>query len=169
VHISVSFPSTRALSDKKRRIGECWHPKCSTSGHSQIFISPVLSDGVEVLATTVHELIHAVFPEAGHKGDFTKGMKAVGLAGKPTATVAGDELRPKLRQIIEQLGEYPHPRLNALVAPVKKQATRLVKCECQECGYTVRTTAKWLDQQGAPLCPCNQEPMTYEDDTEDDE
>ncbi len=35
----------------------------------------------------------------------------------------------------------------------------MVKAECSACGYIVRTTAKWLDSLGAPLCPCNGEPM----------
>lgn len=41
----------------------------------------------------------------------------------------------------------------------KKAGSRLVKCECAECGYVVRTTRKWLDEVGAPLCPCNREAM----------
>lgn len=28
-----------------------------------------------------------------------------------------------------------------------------------ETGYTLRTTAKWLDGYGAPICPCCQEVM----------
>lgn len=42
-----------------------------------------------------------------------------------------------------------------------KQSTRLKKCECGECGYTVRVTQKWLDV-GAPHCPEHGE-MTAED------
>lgn len=29
----------------------------------------------------------------------------------------------------------------------------MLKCECQACGYTVRTARKWLETCGAPLCP----------------
>lgn len=35
----------------------------------------------------------------------------------------------------------------------KNQAARLLKCECEACGYTVRTAYKWLETVGAPLCP----------------
>ena len=38
---------------------------------------------------------------------------------------------------------------------LKKQTTRLKKLKCSECGYTVRTTAKWIETLGAPLCPCS--------------
>lgn len=36
---------------------------------------------------------------------------------------------------------------------------RLHKVECEGCGYVGRVTAKWLDRYGAPLCPCNGDPM----------
>jgi hypothetical protein len=35
----------------------------------------------------------------------------------------------------------------------EKQATRMLKCACATCGYIVRTTRKWLETAGAPLCP----------------
>jgi len=37
----------------------------------------------------------------------------------------------------------------------KKQRARLLKAECdgEGCGYTVRITAKWVDEIGAPHCP----------------
>jgi hypothetical protein len=38
----------------------------------------------------------------------------------------------------------------------KKQTTRLLKCECAECGYTARVTAKWIKDSGAPMCPTDQ-------------
>ena len=41
----------------------------------------------------------------------------------------------------------------------KKQTTRMLKCVCSECGYVARTTAKWLETVGAPLCACNSEQM----------
>lgn len=49
----------------------------------------------------------------------------------------------------------PHARLDTggeTTAP-RKQATRMLKCECQACGYTVRTARKWLEMAGAPVCP----------------
>lgn len=35
----------------------------------------------------------------------------------------------------------------------KKQSARMMKCECTECGYLVRTAKKWLDEKGPPHCP----------------
>lgn len=32
------------------------------------------------------------------------------------------------------------------------QTTRMIKCECLECGYVVRTSRKWA-AMGLPICP----------------
>jgi hypothetical protein len=37
-----------------------------------------------------------------------------------------------------------------------KPGSRLLKCECPDCGYVVRTTAKWL-AIGTPTCACGTE------------
>lgn len=48
----------------------------------------------------------------------------------------------------------------------------MLKCECQACGYTVRTARKWLELAGAPLCPIKDhgrmkhEPLDEDDDPE---
>ncbi len=41
--------------------------------------------------------------------------------------------------------------------------TRMVKAICGECAYTVRTTRRWLEELGPPLCPCNSGPMEVPD------
>ena len=71
-----------------------------------------------------------------------------------TATVPGDAFKAMIAPILEKLGEYPHAKLDASTR--KKQTTRLVKCHCVTCGYTVRTTSKWL-ALGAPHCPAHGE------------
>ena len=49
-------------------------------------------------------------------------------------------------------------RLDLAKANIKKQTTRLIKVFCPDpgCGYTVRTTAKWL-AVGTPTCVCGEE------------
>ena len=39
------------------------------------------------------------------------------------------------------------------------QTTRMRKLVCGKCGYTCRTTTKWLKKSGPPLCPCSGEAM----------
>jgi hypothetical protein len=133
-------------------------------GVNQIFISPMLdaknpadpTDGV--LQVLLHELCHAALPEdTGHKKPFAKLAAAVGLEEPWTATTASAGLEPKLKEIATALGPYPHARID--IKAGKKQTTRMIKCECPDCGYVCRTTKQWIDSAGAPLCPCNETAM----------
>ena len=159
VRVSVGWPSRRAMSLVQRTIGECWHGQAAADGVTQIFVSPVLADPVEVLDTLTHELLHAALPkDTGHKGAFKRSMALVGLTGKPTEASAGPELTETLKGIAKKLGPFDHSKLTAGGFP--KQTTRLVKAECDLCGYNVRVTRKWLDEAGAPICPSDQTQMT---------
>ena len=163
VRVSCGFPSSRALT-RKKAIGECWASEAAEDGTAQIFISPLVKDSVEVLAILIHEAVHAVVGGKAHHGKvFRKCALAVGLAGKMTSTHAGDELIETFKEMVSQsLGDYPHAILTPGGRPTKKQTTRMVKCECEKCGYAVRTSRKWLDEAGAPLCPCNKKAMKFE-------
>jgi hypothetical protein len=173
VHVSVGFPSKGALRAKGSKVlGECWKPKVSADGNSQIYINPLIADGSRVLDVLIHELIHAVLPEAGHKKPFAAAAVKLGLDGPPKATVASEALKRELDDLIaRELGTYPHPALSPVVLE-KKQSTRLIKAVCATpaCAgdaegdvYTVRITRKWLDKFGAPLCP-NCEAVLVPDD-----
>jgi hypothetical protein len=169
VHVSCGWPSSKALVDKVgcRTLGEAWSTKCSKDGNVQIFISPCMDDPLAdygVLAVLAHELVHAaVGNEHGHKKPFWDMAKAIGLAGKPTATFAPPETIETYRPMVEALGTYPHPQLDIRAIreekAKKKQGTRMIKCECAACGYIARTSQKWIDLSGPPLCACNREAM----------
>lgn len=154
VRVSVGFPGGRS---PRKAIGQYWPPQACEDAVPQVFVSPVLNEPLRALDVLVHELVHAVHPEAGHKGAFAKLAKAVGLTGKMTATVAGPELTTRLNALSSELGAYPHAAIN--LQDRKKQGTRLNKAECSACGYTCRVTKKWVEALGAPLCPCNASPM----------
>ena len=159
VRVSCGWPSHKALrSGKKtsRTIGQCWSSHCAGDETRQIFISPCLTDAIEVSATLAHELIHAVLDcKHGHKGPFRKIAVALGLEGPMTATHAGAELKQRLNELVDSVGPYPHGGLDATLME-KKQSTRMLKVVCPDCGYTVRTTAKWLEV-GVPTCACGTE------------
>src|SRR5215469_11576554 len=102
-----------------------------------MFISPEVDDPTAILPTLIHEMVHAIVgTEAGHKGEFVKLCKRVGLMKPWTATTPGPELVEKLAIYAYQLGPYPHAQL---VAPRKKQASRHLKAICPnpECPYFV--------------------------------
>lgn len=162
VRVSVGWPSRGGTASKGKVIGQCWKSVVATDGVAQIFMSPILGDDVvKLLGVLLHEIIHAWDDcEAGHKGRFARTARALGLRGKMTATVVevGSELFDELTVIAEGLGEYPHAilRFEEMEKQRKSQPTRMLKLECPEDGYIVRTTQKWLDV-GVPTCPCGTE------------
>ena len=160
VRVSVGFPKSGGRGNSV--IGQCWASEASADKRAQIFIHPMLEDGARVLDVLLHELVHATLGAGlGHGKEFKQLATACGLTGKMTATVASPELIEQLNAIIELIGEYPHAKLNT--DNTKKQTTRLIKCECQECGYITRTSSKWLEGLGAPICPLDFEPMQVAD------
>jgi hypothetical protein len=149
--VSVGFPSRGALSVSRQVIGQCWAGEASPDGTVQVFVSPVIADGLRAADVLVHELCHAVLPVGtGHKKPFKKLARKMGLEGKPTATVAGAELVQRLNAHLSHLGPYPHVQLQ-VAGTLRKQSTRMLKAAC-ECGYTVRLSRQWLEK-GAPICP----------------
>lgn len=164
--VSCGFPGGRSSA---KAIGQCWSVESSADGSVEIFISPTQADPISVLAILVHEAIHAaVGVRHGHKAPFRKAALAAGLEGKMTATVASAGLKTTLQEWTEELGIYPHATLNIANLLGKKQSTRMVKCECNQCGYIARTTGKWIKTVGAPLCPCNSLPMSYDGDSDEE-
>lgn len=153
IHVSVGWPSRSALSQRRRRLGECWYGETSSDGCPQLFISPIIADSARVLDVLLHEMLHTALPGAKHGPQFAKAARSVGLEGKPTATTAGAELLKRLKAVVKDLGPMPHAGLTA-VAKRKVQSTRMLKLVAEDCcGYIVRTTQKWLDDEGCPLCP----------------
>jgi hypothetical protein len=162
VRVSVGWPSRKATSRTGRRIGECWAAEASTDGTPHVFVSPTLASGLEVAGVLVHELIHAHCGAGeGHGRTFGRIARRLGLEGKLTATVPGPELRADLQALIAGLGPYPHAALNPGHGAERRQSTRMVKLMCASCGYSVRTTRKWL-AVGQPLCP-DGEPLRPEE------
>lgn len=150
VAVSVGWPGRASVT---KTVGQCWKTIASADGRNQVFISPSIEDGARALDILAHELCHAIDDcEHGHKGPFVKMVRAIGLEGKPTETIAGTELAGKLAKIVERLGEYPQGRLNPGMGR-PKQSTRLLKVECGGCGYLARITSKWIDEAGCPICP----------------
>jgi len=159
VRIAIAFPSTGG---RGRRVGECWDKAASTDATFEILIRPDIADPAEVSAILAHELVHAaVGIPAGHGPKFRKVARAIGLEGKMKSTTAGARFVEAVTPILAAAGPLPHASLNfsGLTTRPKKQSARLIKCECGECGYIVRTARSWIEDKGAPHCP-EHGPMT---------
>lgn len=161
--VSCGLPSNRPFG-VRRAIGQAWHENCTPDGVNEVFISPTISDPVQVVATLIHELGHIVAGlEAKHGPDFKKIVTAMGLEGRMTSTNLSDDALPWVEGIVAQLGDYPHGALSQLsreLDPTKtKQSTRLLKAACnEECGYTFRIS-KMQAERGLPVCPVCGEDM----------
>lgn len=152
--VSCGWPSRGATSESNRSLGQCWSDEASTTRTHEIFISPWLDKANEVGATLAHEIIHAIVGhEEKHGGQFKVVAKQIGLVGKMTHTETGPALQAEIERLVANLGPYPHGQINTMVTTTKKQSTRMVKCTCKECGYTIRVAKSWI-VKGVPLCQC---------------
>lgn len=160
VRVTIGFPSTNALGMKTRRHGECWSASASSSGHAEIFITPLLDSPTEILGVLAHELCHAALPDGvGHKKPFARLAAKMSLVGKATQASAGEEFIERSSQIIEALGPLPHAKLMLIGKEKKPRKTAYLKCQCGVCGYAAWTTKKWVTV-GAPVCPTDNVPLT---------
>lgn len=162
IRISCGWPSKSARSILRRSVGECFPPEMSDDNTTEIFISPFLDDSIEVGATLVHELCHAVlWCRHGHGHVFRNLAIKVGLRGPMPSTYAGEELTKRLNDLMSQIGPYPHARIDpdAYVKSgiYKKDKTRLKKVKCSNpmCGCIIRMTQFWINK-GLPTCFCGE-------------
>ena len=104
--------------------------------------------------------------QSGHKGPFAEAATRLGFEGPMTQTPPGLDLTADVITLAEALGPFPHAKLDPTTADVPwparpapapdpggkvhsgpgKQGTRMIKLTAACCGYTVRTTRKWLDE-----------------------
>lgn len=150
IRCTVGFTSS---GQRGKAIGEVHDARASGDGHFEIFIKPSLGDASRQADVLTHELVHvAVGLDKKHGREFQVAMKAVGLGGKATATIATPEWHAWADPILMKIGPLPHSALEDV--KVKKQSTRLIKCTCSTCGFVFRTTNKWIEETGEDLqCP----------------
>jgi len=146
VLVTYGFPSARALSLKKRRVGECWHSGAEPEGYNAvIFVSPILwTDPVEVLATLLHEMIHAAEPKGGHRAPFSRLARRCGFTRPWTRTPLSPELREKLAALAVSLGEFPAAGMRIKIPRRGSKGSRLRLWEC-ECPVKVRVASDDFD------------------------
>ncbi len=161
-HVSCGFTSTDV---KRGHIGQCWSTKASADKVNQIFISPALSDRVQVLDTLLHELVHAVDDcQNKHGPVFKKMALKLGMKGPMRSAGAGPELKAKLKQLAEDLGPYPHARLTVPSKVIDRRPRPRAKC--LECGFTVPMLKAFI-HYGPPICPKDKIEMTAIGDWEE--
>lgn len=147
IRLSVGF----AKGAKTNSIGWCYRKSAAEDEIHQIFVSPSLTDTVEILAVLVHEMVHAATDGHGHDKVFGKVARALGLEGKLTATVAGEELAKDLKELATDLGDFPHGKLTHVKTFKGKHNKYQTKLVCQSCPFEIPSVArKKLEEFGAP-------------------
>ena len=149
--VSIGWPRG---SRGKQVLGQCFPRDFSEDKHNEIFLSPTESDTAKMLATLVHELIHAVDDcKSGHKNTFASMARACGLEGKLTATYAGEELEELIAYYIDQNGPAPVAAIDD--SKRKKDRNRQLKVECSGCGFLFRASRSQVDKLSSDSpCPC---------------
>lgn len=147
--ISIGFTGSR---NGLKSLGAAWHKDVSNDGTCEIFIAPHVQTQEDILAVLVHELVHAC-GYMDHGKEFRRVATGVGLTGKMTSTVATDALKQRLNAIIDEIGQFPGAALNPS-RPTKKQPTRMIKMECQSCGFIARASRSAIERAGLPTCGC---------------
>ncbi len=161
-HVSWGFASTDV---KRGHVGQCWSKKASADRVNQIFISPALSDSVQVLDTLMHELVHAIDDcENKHGPVFKKMALKLGMKGPMRSACAGPELKARLKQLADGLGAYPHAKLNVPRKVIDRRPRPRAKCS--ECGFTVPMLKAFI-HYGPPICPKDKIEMTAVGDWEE--
>lgn len=173
IHVSVGF-GYGARAESKYILGQTWARRASADGINHVFLGPQEGDPAGMLVTLLHELIHVADDnKSGHRGAFAEAATRLGFNGPMTETPPSVALAAELAVMAAELGDFPHAKLDVDIvrepAPVPegvpvppggykvhsgpaKQGTRMVKLVSPHCGYTVRTTRKWI-AAGLPLCP----------------
>lgn len=116
--------------------------------------------------TLLHELAHAENQVLGvrdcagrvHNKHFKSMAEKLGLLVKPRDNSVGFGYTDLADAGIAFLKKIAFKReifsqYRAFGGKRAKVGSRLIKCECGECGYVCRTTQKWIDDVGAPHCP----------------
>jgi hypothetical protein len=139
--VACGFPiGYRGSRTGKVTLGQAFDPSISADGTFEVFINPILDKPMDVVAVLAHELAHVwAGIQCGHRGEFARICRDIGLVGPLTSTVPGKELGDKLWEMVKMLGIYPHAKVDPNAR--KKQGTRLLKLQCSDCGWTARVSA----------------------------
>ena len=154
--VACGFPiGYRGSRTGKVIMGQAFDPSISADGTFEVFINPVIDNPVEVINVLAHELGHVrAGIQCGHRGEFARICRAIGLVGPMTATTPSEALRVKFQSIADQLGTYPHAKVDPNAR--RKQGTRLLKLQCGSCNWTARLSGlqarRLHDASACPVC-----------------
>ncbi len=112
------------------------------------------SESTHIGHILLHEMIHSCTHGHGHKGEFKRLARGVGMTGKLTMTENGEELEERIKiNVVDVLGKFPH---KAVISITSKKGSRLLKITCSECDIIMRASAKACNKLIDMECPACQ-------------
>lgn len=153
--VTCGWPCHRALSTRRRVVGQCFGAESSKDGKHELFISPLLDAPLEVAGTLCHEMTHvAAGVQASHGPGFVKIANFIGLTKfKPTAAMPGQRLEERIQKELDKIGPYPHSAIVPIMTRKVRPKTH-VSLVCSECQCRIQISIKWLETSGVPSCGC---------------
>lgn len=153
IKCTMSFPLGRSA---HKVVGQCLSEKISSGQKIEILINPTFDDPVEIISTLAHELIHAWDGNKnGHKGPFVRVAKDFGFMSPWPQTSETLELLIEFKAIVRKLPKFPHNKISP-IRRGKKQTTRMIKLECDQCGFICRASQTAIVASGLPICGCGE-------------
>lgn len=142
---------------KHSTVGQIHYDWSTANGKNEIVISNRLNgaktkvESSYVAQILLHEMIHACTPYHGHRGQFRRLATLIGMTGKMTATVAGEDLESRLiSEVVNPLGKFPH---KAVTNVVQRKGSRMLKVTCDECLIVLRASYSVCDMITKGNCP----------------
>lgn len=143
-----------------RTMGQCHYKQSTGNNKHEIIISNRLNgngkktDSTRIAHVVLHEMIHTCTYGHGHKGEFKRLARALGMDGKLTSTENSPELEKRMKEnIVDILGKFPH---KAVTTKTSFKGSRLLKITCTECDIIMRASAKAcnkIHEMECPACP----------------
>tara|TARA_R110000764_G_scaffold102665_1_gene188239 strand:- start:178 stop:810 length:633 start_codon:yes stop_codon:yes gene_type:complete len=159
--IRYSLTAPKTAQKKGVILGECWNREASTDNHNEIFITANMDNSLRILDVLLHEIIHAYDNNlSGHKKGFIDMCKLVGLKGGDngrskesfTCTEPTPQLSYQLKDIILDIGEIPHAKMNSDLSGKTKQKNRQLLVACTNCDFKFRASQKMIDSMAINTC-----------------
>lgn len=163
VAVTWGFPSKGGRAVVQRVLGECHygpHVQGDIEGGKVILISPTIDEPLRILDVLLHEMTHAVVPEAGHRKAFSQLAARVGLQKPWIATTASPALRARLEVLLGKLPPWPggciDPHKQGSLDTPRQDDCRQMKATCG-CNRILRLSRKVAAEGGILCLRCNTE------------
>lgn len=153
---------------RKNALGWFWAQRWAEGAFHEINLSAEHLNEHNMGETLIHELAHAENFHNGikdcdktgrrHNKKFKSQAEALGLSVEKSGSLgwAYTKLTPVSEKFLADI-KFNRDLFKLFRAGAEskegKAGTRMLKVECPDCGYTCRTTAKWL-AVGVPTCAC---------------